>query len=363
MKKKIAVIAGDGIGPEVTAQGIRVLERVGSFFGHDFAFEHVLAGGCAIDQTGEPLPFATLEICQNADSVLLGAVGGPKWENLPGHLRPESALLGIRKALNLYANIRPATLFDALKNACPLREELQEKGIDLVMVRELTGGLYFGNRGIKTSEDGEKEAFDTLTYTEHEIERVAKIAFSLAMKRRKKLVSVDKANVLASSRLWREVLHRMKNAFPEVEYSDMLVDNCAMQLIRDPSQFDVLVTENMFGDILSDEASMLTGSIGLIPSASLGDGKRGLYEPIHGSAPDLKGQNRANPIATILSCALMLRFSFGLEKEAQAVERAVDKALKSGLATEDIFSAGKRCLSCSDMGEQICALITASDLG
>lgn len=360
MDKKIAVIPGDGIGPEITAEAVKVLRAVASLFGHRFKFDSLPAGGCAIDLTGSPLPPATLEACGSADSVLLGAVGGPKWEGLPGHLRPERALLDIRRALGLYANIRPSTLFPPLKGACPLRADIADKGIDLVIVRELTGGLYFGSRGTSADEKGEKQAFDTLVYAEHEIERVARIAFSLAMKRRKKLVSVDKANVLDTSRLWREVLHRVKAGFPEVEYSDMLVDSCAMQLIRNPCRFDVIVTENMFGDILSDEASMLTGSIGLIPSMSLGEGTRGLYEPIHGSAPDIAGQNRANPVAAILSCAMMLRFSFGLENEARSVERAVEKTLCGGFATEDIAENGGKAVSCSEMGDMICGSLLMS---
>ncbi len=355
MNKKIALIEGDGISPEVVAQGKRVLQKIGQTFGHIFTFEPVLAGGCAIDATGEPLPAKSIEQCKAADSVLLGAVGGPKWDVLPGNLRPERALLGIRSALGAYANIRPATLFPALKSACPLREDIAEKGLDLLIVRELIGGIYFGKRGVGQTPTGEKQAYDTLIYSESEIERVARTAFQFAMKRSKKLTSVDKANVLDSSRLWREVLHRVRTEFPEVEYADILVDNCAMQLIRNPSQFDVLVTGNMFGDILSDEASMLTGSIGMIPSASLGTGTNGLYEPIHGSAPDIAGQDKANPIATILSCAMMLRYSFDMAEEADAIERAVSKVLEEGYATQDIMQKGKKLVSCSAMGEVICS--------
>lgn len=354
MDKKIAVVLGDGISPEIIAESMKVLQKVGEKYGHRFAFDPVLAGGCAIDKTGEPLPTESLEQCLKADSVLLGAVGGPKWDELKGDQRPECALLGIRSALQVYANIRPATLFPALKKACPLREDIADKGIDLVIVRELIGGLYFGKRGVLRTASGEKQAFDTMIYSESEIERVARTAFMFAMKRRKKLTSVDKANVIGTSQLWREVLHRVKEDYPEVEYSDMLVDNCAMQLIRNPSQFDVIVTENTFGDIISDEASMLTGSIGMIPSASLGVGTRGLYEPIHGTAPDIAGQNKANPIATILSCAMMLQYSFDMSKEAEAIEKSVYKVLDMGYATQDIMSEGKQLLSCSDMGDMIC---------
>lgn len=354
MNKKIAVIAGDGIGPEITAQGIKALTKVGEVFSHTFTFAPVLAGGCAIDKLGIPLPEYTVETCKNADSLLLGAVGGPKWDQVDPDIRPEKALLGIRKAMGLYANIRPSTLFPSLAEACPLKAEIVQAGLDLVVVRELIGGIYFGERGITYTKTGEKQAFDTLVYAEHEIERIARTAFDLAMKRRKKLVSVDKANVLASSRLWREVFHKMKDNYPQVEYSDMLVDNCAMQLIRNPSQFDVIVTENMFGDILSDEASMLTGSIGMIPSMSLGEGKKGLYEPIHGSAPDIAGKDMANPIATILSCAMMLRYSFEMEKEAAAIEKAVEMVLSKGYRTADIMSVGKTLIGCAEMGELIC---------
>jgi 3-isopropylmalate dehydrogenase len=357
MHKKIAVIAGDGIGPEIVAQAQKTLEKIGKVFGHTFEFMPVWAGGCATDRFGVPLPEESITACQNADSVLLGAVGGPKWDGLDPAIRPEKALLGIRKALGLYANIRPATLLSPLRDACPLKKEISDKGLDLVVVRELTGGIYFGERGVSQTETGEKKAYDTLTYTEHEIERIARTAFELAMKRRKQLVSVDKANVLASSRLWREVMHRIKDEYPEVSYSDMLVDNCAMQLVRDPSQFDVVVTENMFGDILSDEASMLTGSIGMIPSMSLGEGSIGLYEPIHGSAPDLAGQDAANPIATILSAAMMLRYSFGMEEEAQRIEGAVAKVLEAGYATGDIMAEGKNKVGCSAMGDLICEAI------
>lgn len=349
----IAVIEGDGIGPEITQAAIRVMDRVGEIHGHDFSFIKVLAGGCAIDAFGEPLPRETALVCRHADSVLLGAVGGPKWDKLPGNLRPERALLGIRKEMGLYANIRPARLLPELKSACPLREEAAEKGFDMVIVRELTGGIYFGERGRREGAMG-PEAYDTECYSEKEVERIGRAGFDMAMRRSKKLVSIDKANVLESSRLWREVMHKLAGEYPEVAYSDMLVDNAAMQLVRDPAQFDVIVTGNMFGDILSDEASQLTGSIGLLPSASLGEGTRGMYEPIHGSAPDIAGQNKANPIATILSAAMMLRWSFGLEGEAERVEDAVTAVLKKGYRTADI-GGGARALGCIEMTEKVLA--------
>lgn len=340
MEYNIAVIKGDGIGPEIVTEAQRVLERVGEMFGHRFRFTDVLMGGCAIDQTGVPLPDETVRVCKESDSVLLGAVGGPKWDTLPGPLRPEAGLLGIRSALGLYANLRPAVLYPALKDACALRADVAERGIDLLMVRELTGGIYFGQRGRRQGKTGE-EAFDTECYSVFEIERIVKTAFELARLRRKKVTSVDKANVLESSRLWRETVHRIAAQYPDVACADLLVDNAAMQLVRDPGQFDVLVTSNMFGDILSDEASMVTGSIGMLPSASLGEGSFGLYEPIHGSAPDIAGQGKANPIATILSAAMLLRYSLRLEKEANAVESAVTSVLEQGLRTPDIARGGK----------------------
>lgn len=340
MEYNIAVIKGDGIGPEIVTEAQRVLERVGEKFGHRFRFTDVLMGGCAIDQTGVPLPDETVRVCKESDSVLLGAVGGPKWDTLPGPLRPEAGLLGIRSALGLYANLRPAVLYPALKDACALRADVAERGIDLLMVRELTGGIYFGQRGRRQGKTGE-EAFDTECYSVFEIERIAKTAFELARLRRKKVTSVDKANVLESSRLWRETVHRIAVQYPDVACADLLVDNAAMQLVRDPGQFDVLVTSNMFGDILSDEASMVTGSIGMLPSASLGEGSFGLYEPIHGSAPDIAGQGKANPIATILSAAMLLRYSLRLDKEANAVEGAVTSVLEQGLRTPDIARGGE----------------------
>jgi 3-isopropylmalate dehydrogenase len=332
MKLNIALVKGDGIGPEIVESALRVLDRVAEKYGHEITCTALLAGGCAIDELGEPLPQKTVDRCLESDSVLLGAVGGPKWDTLPGHLRPERALLGLRKALGLYANIRPAKLYPALRGRCPLRIE---DTFDLVIVRELTGGIYFGKHGRREGPGGQ-EAYDTECYSVMEIERIGRVAFETALKRRKKVTSIDKANVLESSRLWRETMHRLAAEYPDVEYSDMLVDNAAMQLVRNPAQFDVIVTSNMFGDILSDEASQLTGSIGMLPSASLGEGTRGMYEPIHGSAPDIAGKGIANPTATILSAAMMLRYSFGLAAEADAIEDAVNKALDAGYMTCDI---------------------------
>lgn len=358
MNKTIAVIKGDGIGPEIVSEALKVLDKIAEKYGHTFIYKEVLAGGCAIDATGMPLPQETIDTCLASDSVLLGAVGGPKWDHLGGETRPEKALLGIRHELGLYANIRPSKLFDALKNACPLKDEIVGNGLDLVIVRELIGGAYFGKKVIiEQNENGEKAAYDTMIYSVSEVERIARVAFDMARKRRKKVTSVDKANVLESSRLWREVLHRIAKEYPDVEYSDMLVDNTAMQLVRNPGQFDVIVTENMFGDILSDEASMITGSIGMIPSSSLGEGTRGMYEPIHGSAPDIAGQDKANPIATILSAAMMLKYSFDMAEESVAIEKAVDAVLNQGYRTGDIMSEGKTLVSCSQMGKMIVDLI------
>jgi len=353
MNYNIALIKGDGIGPEIVDSAVKVLDKIEDKFGHKFSYQDVLAGGCAIDQTGEPLPQESVDICLKSDSVLLGAVGGPKWDTLPGHLRPERALLGIRKALGLYTNIRPAVLYPALKSECPLRDDIAQKGFDMVIIRELIGGMYFGDRGRRQGENG-LEAYDTECYSEMEIERIGRVAFNTAMKRGKKLVSIDKANVLESSRLWREVMHKLSEEYPQVEYSDMLVDNAAMQIVRTPSQFDVVVTSNMFGDILSDEASMVTGSIGLLPSASLGDGTCGMYEPIHGSAPDIAGQDKANPIATILSVAMMLRYSFNLEEEAVCIENAVLAVLNQGYRTTDILgNSGATPLTTTEMTNKI----------
>lgn len=352
MTKKIAVIKGDGIGPEITEQAIAALDKVAEKFGHKFEYSYVLMGGCAIDETGEPLPKETVDICLESDSVLLGAVGGPKWDKGEGSKRPEAGLLGIRKSLGLFANLRPAKLFTPLKGACPLKDEITKNGLDLIIVRELIGGAYFGERTTVT-ENGITTANDCMTYSDFEIERIARVAFELARKRRGKVTSVDKANVLDTSRLWRKIVHEAAKDFPDITLGDMLVDNTAMQLVHCPSQFDVIVTENLFGDILSDEASMITGSLGMIPSASLGEGTLGLYEPIHGSAPDIAGKDIANPIATILSAAMMLKYSFDMPSEAEAIENAVAQVLEEGYRTADIMSAGCKQVSCSEMGRLI----------
>ena len=357
MEKKIAVIKGDGIGPEIVNEAILVLDKVAELFGHKFTYTDVLMGGIAIDETGVPLPLETIRICKESDSVLLGAVGGPKWDTLPGNLRPEAGLLKIRSELGLFANLRPSKLFPALSDACPLKSA-DKKAPDLLIVRELTGGAYFGKRET-TEKDGVKSAYDTMSYSDYEIERIVRVGFDMARKRNKKLCSVDKANVLDSSRLWREIAHKIKEEYPDIEYSDMFVDNCAMQLIRDPSQFDVIVTENLFGDILSDEASMISGSLGMLPSASLSSSSLGLYEPVHGSAPDIAGTGKANPIATILSSAMMLRYSFDMPKEADAIEKAVETALSEGFRTADIMSDGMKEKECSEMGEIIRSNIRA----
>ena len=358
MNVKIALIRGDGIGPEVVGEAVKVLEQVGKKFGHTFTYTDVLMGGCAIDAVGKSYPDGTAEACKACDAVLLGAVGGPKWgHSTDPEKRPETALLSIRKDLGLYANLRPAALRPALADACPLKKETADKGIDLMMVRELTGGIYFGQKERYQTEDRGEEASDRMAYSEKEIERIGRRAFELARLRRKKVASVDKANVLETSRLWRQVMHRLAEEYSDVEYEDVLVDNAAMQLVRDPSQFDVVVTENMFGDIISDEASMITGSIGLLPSASIGDTAPGLYEPIHGSAPDIAGQDKANPIATILSVAMMLRYSFHLADEANAVEQAVDAVLAEGYRTADIAKAGEKAIGTLEMGRLICERI------
>lgn len=352
MKYKLAVIPGDGIGPEIVNQGLEVLNRVGQIYGHKFEYRTLLAGGCAIDATGEPLPKETVEVCKKSDAVILGAVGGQKWDTLPGHLRPEQALLGLRGQLGLFANLRPAVIYKELRDACPLKPEIIGDSIDIMVVRELTGGIYFGQRGRREGKKGQ-EAFDTETYSVGEVERIAKIAFEIAKKRNKKVTSIDKANILESSRLWREVVTNVSKDYPEISLDHLYVDNAAMQLIRDPRQFDVIVTSNMFGDILSDEASMITGSIGMLPSASLDENSFGLYEPIHGSAPDIAGQDKANPIATILSIAMLLRYTLNLEKEAQNVEDAVNKVLEEGYRTGDIMSPGKTLAGTNKMGELI----------
>ncbi len=358
MNYKIALIGGDGIGPDIVAQAVKVLDTVAKKFGHSFSYVDVLMGGCATDAVGVSYPAGTAEKCKECDAVLLGAVGGPKWgSDKPAEQPPDTALLAIRKDLGLYANLRPAALRPALKDACPLKKETAEKGIDLMMVRELTGGIYFGKRDKYQTPDRGLEATDLMAYSEKEIERIGRRAFELARLRRGKVSSVDKANVLETSRLWRSVMHRLAEEYSDVEYEDVLVDNCAMQIVKDPGQFDVLVTENMFGDILSDEASMVTGSIGLLPSASMGDTAPALYEPIHGSAPDIAGQDKANPIATILSAAMMLRYSFHLAAEADAVERAVDAVLDAGWRTPDIAEPGVTPIGTEKMGDLICQAI------
>ncbi len=340
MTYKIGLLRGDGIGPEIVDSAVRVLEAIAEKYGHKFEFTPYLIGGAALDACGVPLPEETVKGCLASDSVLLGAVGGPKWDTLPGNMRPEKALLGIRAAMELFTNLRPAKLYPALKGDCPLREDIVANGFDIMIVRELTGGIYFGERGMREGKYGE-EAYDTECYSRMEIERIAKVAFETARKRSKKLTSIDKANVLDTSRLWRKIVHEMAESYPDVECLDMLVDNPAMQLVRNPAQFDVIVTSNMFGDILSDEASQITGSIGMLPSASLGNTTRGLYEPIHGSAPDIAGKNLANPIATILSAAMMLLYSFNLTKESDAIVSAVDRVLNAGYRTADIAHGGE----------------------
>lgn len=357
MEFNIALLRGDGIGPEIVDSAVEVLNKTAEKFGHTFNFTPYLIGGAAIDATGKPLPEETVEGCLASDSVLLGAVGGPKWDNLPGDQRPEKALLGIRAALGLFTNLRPAKLYKALKDSCPLRPDIVENGFDLMMVRELTSGIYFGERGRREGKYGE-EAYDTECYSKMEIERIAKVAFETARKRNKNVISIDKANVLESSRLWRATVHEIAKDYPDVTCTDMLVDNAAMQLVKNPAQFDVVVTSNMFGDILSDESSQITGSIGMLPSASLGSTKRGMYEPIHGSAPDIAGQNKANPIATILSASMMLRYSFDLDKEADAIDAAVDKFLEMGYRTADLAgNTGVKPLSTTEVTAKILELL------
>ncbi|MDO5155401.1 MAG: 3-isopropylmalate dehydrogenase [Eubacteriales bacterium] len=357
MEFNLAVIKGDGIGPEVVSEAMKVLDKIGEKFGHTFHYDQLLMGGCSIDATGVPLTDEAVAAAKKADAVLLGSIGGntstSPWYQLPPNLRPEAGLLKIRKELNLFANLRPALLYPELRGACPLKEEISEKGFDMMIMRELTGGLYFGERETKEV-DGVMTAVDTLTYNENEIRRIAIKGFDIAMKRRKKVTSVDKANVLDSSRLWRKVVEEVAKDYPEVELEHMLVDNAAMQLVKDPAQFDVILTENMFGDILSDEASMVTGSIGMLASASLNETKFGMYEPSGGSAPDIAGQNKANPIATILSAAMLLRFSLDLDKEADAIEAAVKKVLEDGYRTCDIVSEGTTLVSTTEMGDLIC---------
>lgn len=350
---KICVMPGDGIGPEIMEQGVKVLNVIGEKFGHKFETTEALIGGAAIDATGGPLPEETVKACKESDAVLLGAVGGPKWDTIDPAIRPERGLLGIRKELSLFANLRPAALFSELKDACYLRADIVERGLDVMVVRELTGGIYFGEpRGTKV-ENGERMGYNTMVYYEHEVKRIAKVAFEAAMKRDKRLCSVDKANVLDVSRVWREIVIEVSEDYPEVELTHMYVDNAAMQLVRDPSQFDVIVTGNLFGDILSDAAAAITGSIGMLPSASLGASNPGLYEPIHGSAPDIAGRNKANPLATILSIAMMLRYSFNMAEEADCIEAAVEKTLAEGLRTGDIMDEGGKLVGCTEMGEAV----------
>lgn len=350
MNYNLAVIKGDGVGPEVVDEGLRVLEKIATKYGHTFNFNYVLAGGAAIDATGECLPQKTIDACMASDSIILGAVGGSKWENEPPHNRPEAALLGLREKLELFTNIRPAKMYDALESACPIKPEIIGSGFDIVVMRELTGDVYFG----KKYRDDNGVAHDDMNYSVKEVERIALKAFKMAKLRRKKVTSVDKANVLETSRLWRETVEAVSKEYKDIELNHMYVDNAAMQLIRNPSQFDVILTGNLFGDILSDEASMITGSIGMLPSASIGEGKIGMYEPIHGSAPDIAGMGKANPIATILSIAMMLKYSFNLANEALDIENAVETALNNGARTSDIAKPSEKYLTTSEMGDIIC---------
>jgi len=352
MRKNIAVIRGDGIGPEIVNQALLVLDKVAQMYGHEFTYTDVDMGGCAIDKYADPLPQHELDKCLASDSVLLGAVGGPKWNDVPGPMRPEKGLLRLRAGMGVYSNNRPAKIWPQLADASPLKKSIVDKGIDFIIVRELIGGIYFGKHETFV-ENGEKVSVDELRYSEEEIRRIGRIGFETAQKRGKKLCSVEKSNVLDSSRLWKKVMHELAAEYPDVELSDMLVDNCAMQIVKDPSQFDVVVTENMFGDILSDEASMITGSIGMIPSSSLGATTCGLYEPIHGSAPDIAGKDIANPIGTILSAAMMLRFSFDMAQEADCIENAVSAVLSAGYRTGDIADGECARVGCKEMGRLI----------
>lgn len=360
MEKKITVIKGDGIGPEIVTEAQKVLDKVAEKFGHKFVYTDILMGGCSIDKYGVPLTDEAVEVAKNSDAVLLGSIGGhtstSPWYKLAPNLRPEAGLLKIRKELGLFANLRPANLYPELREACPLKDDIIGDGFDMMIMRELTGGLYFGARKTENV-DGVETAVDTLTYNENEIRRIAIRGFDIAMKRRKKVTSVDKANVLDSSRLWRKVVNEVAKDYPEVELEHMLVDNCAMQLVRDPKQFDVILTENMFGDILSDEAAMISGSLGMLASASLNDTKFGMYEPSHGSAPDIAGQDKANPIATILSASMLLRFSFDMDKEADAIDNAVKKVLEAGYRTGDIMSEGMKLVGCKEMGSLVADMI------
>ena len=356
MEYNIAVIRGDGIGPEVIAEATKVLDAIGSRFGHTFNYNYVLAGGEAIDETGRCLPPETVATAKASDAVLLGAVGGPKRDTLPGDERPERALLGLRKELGLFANLRPAMVFDELAEASPLKPELIDGGLDIVVVRELTGGIYFGEKGFKETEMG-PAAYDVELYSEEEVRRIARVAFDMAMKRNKRVTSIDKANVLESSRLWRRVVTEVSAEYPEVELDHMYVDNGAMQLVRNPKHFDVIVTSNIFGDILSDEASQITGSIGMLPSASLTNGNFGMYEPVHGSAPDIAGTGKANPLATILSAGMMLRYTLGLTEEADAIDSAVRKFLNAGYRTADIYTPGTVSLTTTETGDKVASFI------
>ena len=348
MVMNIAIIHGDGIGPEIVDEALKVLNKVAELFGHTFNYIYVDMGGCAIDKYGDPLPESELKKCLESDSVLLGAIGGNEWNDVPANMRPEKGLLRLRAGMGVYSNIRPIKIWKQLAEASPLKKSIVEQGIDFIIVRELIGGIYFGEH--KTEGD---TAIDVLKYSEYEIERIGRIGFEAAQKRNKKLCSVEKSNVLDSSRLWKKVMHRLADEYPDVELSDMLVDNCAMQIIKNPAQFDVIVTENMFGDILSDEASMITGSIGMIPSSSLGATACGLYEPIHGSAPRIAGQDKANPLGTILSAAMMLRFSFEMTEEANAIENAVSAYLDAGFRTADIMSDGTKLVGCRECGKLV----------
>ena len=361
MEKKIAVIRGDGIGPEIVGEAIRVLDTVAELHGHRFIYEDVDMGGCAIDKWGDPLPQEMLDKCIASDSVLLGAVGGKKWDGVPGNMRPEKGLLKLRAGMGVYSNNRPAKIWKQLAAASPLKPEIVEKGIDFIIVRELIGGIYFGEHRTDSS-GSEKNATDIMCYSESEIERIGRIGFETARKRGKRLCSVEKSNVLDCSRLWKAVMHRLSEEYPDVELTDMLVDNCAMQIVKNPSQFDVIVTENMFGDILSDEASMITGSIGMIPSSSLGKTSCGLYEPIHGSAPDIAGMDIANPIGTILSAAMMLRYSFDMADEADMIENAVSAVLDKGFRTSDIMPSGSSAISCIKVGCKQMGTLIAEEL-
>jgi len=354
MKMRIALIPGDGIGPDIVSEAVKVLGKVSKAYGHEMEYTTNLMGGCAIDKCGIPLPEETVKNAKESDAVLLGAVGGPKWDNVPSSLRPEKGLLGIRSALGLFCNLRPAVLYKELSSASPLKPEVVKDGIDVMVVRELTGGIYFGK---KWTEIDSSSAHDIMSYSKFEIERIVRKAFEIAMKRRKKVTSVDKANVLETSRLWRKTVAEVSKEFPKVTVENLYVDNASMQLVKNPAQFDVIVTENMFGDILSDEASMITGSIGMLPSASLRSDSFGLYEPIHGSAPDIAGMDKANPIATILSAAMMLRYTFSLGAEADAIEDAVSETLAAGYRTEDIYTGGMKLVGTAGMGKEIISRI------